>query len=275
MVPGVKRFDRKFGAGFIASLPAAPAVYLFKDDEQQVLYVGKAKNVRKRLAGYRDASRRKAHRKMRKIVREAATVEVRVQATEEDALAVENELIRALTPPLNVEGKYTFLYPAIGARRTARHTLLCFTTDTEAWSRFEFQWFGVFRSRLRAKEAFDALVDLLALVGHQERTSSLGELPDAKGSRLAGVRQLDAQLVDALVSFLSGASPDGLRGLAAALLDKPRARREASHVQELIDVIDGFYRTDLAPLHDALRAAGRTGTFVAQDERDTLFIRTR
>ena len=269
----MKRFDRKFGADFIASLPAAPAVYLFKNDERSVLYVGKAKDVRKRLSGYRDASRRKAHRKMRKIVREAASVEVRVQATEEDALAVENELIRTLTPPFNIAGKYTFLYPAIGARRTARNTLLCFTTDTDAWSRYELQWFGVFRSRLRAKEAFDALVELLALVGHLERTSSLGEFPDAKGSRLAGVRQLDARLVDSLVSFLSGASPDGLRRLAAALLDKPRARREASHVQELIDVLDDFYRIDLEPLHDTLRAAGRTGTFVAQDERDTLFIR--
>lgn len=269
----MKRFDRKFGTGFIASLPAAPAVYLFKDDEQRVLYVGKAKNVRKRLSGYRDASRRKAHRKMRKIVREAATVEVRVQTTEEDALAVENELIRTLTPPLNIEGKYTFLYPAIGARRTARNTLLCFTTDTDAWSGYEFQWFGVFRSRLRAKEAFDGLVDLLVMVGHQERTASLGELPDVKGSRLAGVRQLDAWLVDALVSFLSGTSPDGLRQLVGALLEKPRARREASHVQELIDMLEDFYRTDLAPLHDTLRAAGHTGTFVAQDERDTLFIR--
>ena len=271
----MKRFDRKFGPDLIASLPAAPAVYLFKDDEQRVLYVGKAKNVRTRLSGYRNASRRKAHRKMRTIVREAATVEVRVQTTEEDALAVENELIRTLTPPFNVEGKYAFLYPAIGARRTARHTLLCFTTDTDAWSGYELQWFGVFRSRLRAKVAFDALVELLALVGHQERTSSLGAVPDARGSRLAGVRQLDARLVDSLVSFLSGASRDGLRELAAALLDKPRARREARHVQELIEVLDDFYRTDLEPLRNTLRTAGRTGTFVAQDERDTLFIRHR
>ena len=58
----MRRFDRKFGADFLRELPEAPAVYLFKDEAGGVLYAGKAKNIRRRLAGYRNASRRKAHR---------------------------------------------------------------------------------------------------------------------------------------------------------------------------------------------------------------------
>ena len=128
---------------------------------------------------------------------------------------------------------------------------------------------------MRAKEAFDALVDLLALLGHLERTSVLGDTPNVKGSRLARVRQLSAELVDAIESLLSGASRDGLVQLATALLEKPRARRDAAEVQRLIDVLDGFYRSDLEKLHAALRRCSRRGTFVRQDERDTLFIRAR
>jgi excinuclease UvrABC nuclease subunit len=47
-----------------------------------VLYAGKAKDLRRRLAGYRNASRRKAHRKMRTLVRLAASLEIRSQESE-------------------------------------------------------------------------------------------------------------------------------------------------------------------------------------------------
>lgn len=271
----MKRFDRKFGADLIASLPSSPAVYLFRDGEQNVLYVGKAKDVKRRLTSYRNASRRKADRKKRAIVREAESLEVRVQPSEEEALVVENHLIRTLEPPLNVEGKYAFLYPAIGVTRNDRHTLLCFATDTGAWSEYRFRWYGTFRSRLRAKVAFDALVELLAQIGHLERRTALGEVPDVKGSRLAGVRQLSVRHVDAIETFLSGASRDGLVELATALLEKPRARREAPEVQQRIDLLDAFFESDLEKLHAALRRSGRRGTFVPQEERDTLFIRAR
>ena len=61
---GTGSFDRKFGAGLVRELPAEPAVYLFKDEDGTVLYAGKAKNVRRRMQGYRNAGRRKTQRKM-------------------------------------------------------------------------------------------------------------------------------------------------------------------------------------------------------------------
>ena len=59
---GVRLFDRKFGADLLRETPREPGVYLFKDAEGQVLYAGKAKDLRRRLASYRNATRRKAHR---------------------------------------------------------------------------------------------------------------------------------------------------------------------------------------------------------------------
>ena len=269
----VTRFDKKFGADFVSQLPTTPAVYLFKDEAANVLYVGKAKNARQRLSTYRNASRRKAHKKMRVLVRDATELEVLPQATEEDALLLESELIRTLRPPHNVDGAFAFLYPAIRVRRTSHNTLFCFTTSVEAWDAFEFEWYGTFRSRPRAKEAFDLLIELVARVGHLERTASLGKQPDAKGSRLAGVRQLSTELVDGLRAFLSGASSDGLKSLALALLEKPGARRDAAEVQDHLRALEDFFVADLKKLHDALRACGRASTFVSQDERDQLFIR--
>ena len=132
---GLRRFDRKFGADLLRELPERPAVYLFKDEGGRVLYAGKAKNVRRRLASYRNASRRKAHRKMRTLVREAHSVEVRVQTSERAALLLENELIRTLRPRYNVDGAFDFLYPAIGSGRHDGRLLLCFSARPTGSSR--------------------------------------------------------------------------------------------------------------------------------------------
>jgi excinuclease ABC subunit C len=236
-----------------------------------VLYVGKAKNVRKRLSSYRNASRRKAHRKLREIVRDASSIEVRLQPTERDARAAENELIRALRPPFNVDGKFDFLYPAIGLAQRDAHTLLSFSSDPHAFAADDLAWFGTFRSRPRALEAFEALVDLLSLVGHREKKSALDKGAGAEWR--VGIRRLNPSLVESLRTFLEGTSRDGLRQLSMALVERPRARRESKTVQAAISVLDAFFETDLAPLHAALRAQGTDTTFVPQGERDLLFIR--
>lgn len=267
----MKSFDRKFGSDLIDSLPRAPGVYLFSDAQSKVLYVGKAKNIRRRLADYRNASRRKVHRKMRRLVREATQLEVRLQTSEQAALSLENELIQTLRPPHNIEGAYTFLYPAIGLTSTNEHTLLCFTTRSDAWEAFDFRWFGVFRSRRRAKDAFDTLVELLARLGHLERVGALGA-PSIRGSRIVGFRQLAPNVVTAVEVFLSGSPGAGLAVVSHALLDKPRARREAADVEAQLRSLAAFHRSDLVRLHDALRAVGRAGTFVSQQQRDPLFI---
>lgn len=270
-----RRFDRKFGDDFVARLPRSPGVYLFRDAEGRVVYVGKAKDLRRRLSSYRRAGRRKAHRKMRRLVREARSIEVRPVETEEQALLLESALIRELAPRLNVDGAFSFLYPAIGVRHTKARTLLCFTTAPSEWASLELAWFGVFRSRRRAKHAFDTLVELLAIVGHRERTSKLGPRPDVRGSRLAGVRQLSAALVSALETWLSGESMAGLSALSRALLERPSARDDAAVVEAALHDLRAFFDADLRPLRDAMERCGKPGTFVPQSERDALFIRAR
>jgi excinuclease ABC subunit C len=268
----LRRFDRKFGADLVRELPAAPAVYLFKDERGEVLYAGKAKNIRRRLRSYRNATRRKSHRKMRTLVREASSLEVRLQPSEREALLLENQLIRTLRPRYNVDGSYAFLYPAIGVGARGGQALLCFTTRTDAYRGLGLRWYGSFRSRLRARDAFDALVDLLSLVAHREPRTRLPRLPRIRGSRLVGFRRLEPGLLESIHALLAGDSRQALAQLALHLVERPSARRDAPRVQEDLLRLDAFCRGDVAALRAALRAGGRRGGFVPQAERDALFI---
>ena len=108
---------------------------------------------------------------------------------------LENELIRKLRPPYNEDGTYDFLYPAIGLGGTEKQVLLCFSTYVDVWENLDLRWYGVFKSRMRALAAFDALVYLLGLIGHIEPVRHLPPHERIRGSRLTGFRQLSSDIV--------------------------------------------------------------------------------
>ncbi len=94
------------------TLPRQPGVYKFIDAEGTVIYVGKAKNLKNRVASYFNASGR-AMNKTRVMVKNAATLEFIIVNSEQDALLLENTLIKKFQPRYNVslkDGKsYSYL----------------------------------------------------------------------------------------------------------------------------------------------------------------------
>jgi len=234
-------FDRKFGEDLIKQAPTTPAVYLFKDSHGSLLYVGKASNIHRRLQQYRMTTRRKAHRKMRRIVRESASLEIIHRESEREALLLENQLIQKYRPPLNKDGAYHFLYPAIGLGGTEKQLLLGFTTQTEAWQSLGLQWYGVFKSRIRTRAAFDALVMLLGLIGHPEPVRHLPDHPRTPGARLTGFRRISSEISATLDRFLSGTGHDALVPLTRDLLEKPSARRDAGDIQQWLIFTKGIW----------------------------------
>ena len=84
-----------------ARQPAAPGVYLMKDREGEVLYVGKAKNLRNRLKSYLNAERDNRPQ-IRFLLDRTAAVETIVTDTEKEALILENTLIKKHRPRYNI-----------------------------------------------------------------------------------------------------------------------------------------------------------------------------
>ncbi len=72
--------------------------------------------------------------------------------------------------------------------------------------------------------------------------------------------------------YFTGESASVLQELSGRLLDKPDARADAAQVGEDLRLLEAFFRGDTRKLRNVLRAAGRRGSYVSQDERDALFI---
>jgi excinuclease ABC subunit C len=91
-------------------LPDAPGVYLFRDGAEKVIYVGKAKSLRKRVASYFSGT---VTGKTRVLVSRIATVDHVLTDSEEDALLLENSLIKKYQPRYNILLKDDKSYPWI------------------------------------------------------------------------------------------------------------------------------------------------------------------
>ena len=84
----------------IQSLPDGPGVYQYYDKEDKILYVGKAKNLKKRVSSYFNKIHDTA--KTNVLVKKIVTIKHIVVPTESDALLLENNLIKKLQPRYNV-----------------------------------------------------------------------------------------------------------------------------------------------------------------------------
>ncbi|MCF6280517.1 MAG: excinuclease ABC subunit UvrC [Flavobacteriaceae bacterium] len=95
----------------IKTLPSSFGVYQYFDKEDKILYVGKAKNLKKRVASYFNKNHKNG--KTRVLVKKIASVKHIVVDTETDALLLENNLIKKYQPRYNVMLKDDKTYPWI------------------------------------------------------------------------------------------------------------------------------------------------------------------
>jgi excinuclease ABC subunit C len=96
----------------IRLLPTQPGVYLYKNAEGEVIYVGKAKNLRSRVRSYLlEASQ--ANAKTGSLMREAVDIDYILVANEHEALALENNLIKQRKPRFNILLRDDKTYPYV------------------------------------------------------------------------------------------------------------------------------------------------------------------
>jgi excinuclease ABC subunit C len=104
----------------IRTLPTSPGVYLYKNAEGQIIYVGKANNLRSRVRSY-FLEGKLADAKTGSLLREAVDVDYVVVDNEKEALALENNLIKQKKPRYNILLRDDKTYPYIKLTITERY----------------------------------------------------------------------------------------------------------------------------------------------------------
>jgi excinuclease UvrABC nuclease subunit len=155
LFPDPRPLVERLGHEFFRQLTDRPGVYLMHDAAGLAIYVGKAKNLRKRLGSYRVANPDRLGRRHLRLLSQVARIELQECADESAALAKEAELLLALKPKFNRAGVWPAT-PRFLIWRQIAQTLELAITETPATG---WQAFGPFGSGIVYLRA--ALVRLL------------------------------------------------------------------------------------------------------------------
>ena len=152
----------------VALLPLSPGVYQFLDKNGTIIYVGKAKSLRKRVSSY--FMQNKEHSaKVQVLVRQIAAIRHIVVDTETDALLLENSLIKTLQPRYNILLKDDKTYPWIVVRREPFPRV----QSTRQLVRDGSQYFGPYGSVMMQHSVLDFIREVVPL-----RTCKLNLSPE-------------------------------------------------------------------------------------------------
>ncbi len=196
----------------VALLPLSPGVYQFLDKTGTIIYVGKAKSLRKRVSSYFVQSKEHSA-KVRVLVKQIVEIRHIVVNSETDALLLENSLIKTLQPRYNILLKDDKTYPWIVVRREHFPRV----QSTRQLQRDGSQYFGPYGSVMMQHSVLEFVREVVPL-----RTCKLNLTPEAiargrytvclqyhigncKGPCIGAQSEAEyARLVDMVTSILKG-----------------------------------------------------------------------
>jgi excinuclease ABC subunit C len=143
---------------YIRFLPDSPGVYRFYNSLHQLIYVGKAKNIKKRVQSY-SGTKQALNRKTLRLVHETKRIEYTVSNTEFDALLLENNLIKKYQPRYNIllKDDKTFPYLCILKERFPR------IVSTRKYIPAQGEYFGPYSSVVAMKNVLELIRKLYTI----------------------------------------------------------------------------------------------------------------
>ena len=204
----------------LVTMPASPGVYRMMDARNEALYVGKARNLKKRVSAYALPSR--LPERLRRMVRETASLEIITTHTEAEALLLEANLIKRLKPRFNIllrdDKSYPWLmlteehsFPRIAKHRGAR------IAKGSYWGPFASAW-SVNQTVQALQRVFLLRTCPDTVFANRTRPCLLYQIKRCSAPCTGRISEADyAHLVDQAKSFLSGKSGTVQKDLAAEM----------------------------------------------------------
>src|SRR6476620_7845791 len=202
----------------LKSLPAKPGVYLFRDADGDVLYVGKAKSLRSRVRSYFQRTT-DGRPQIQSLPAKVSDIEVIVTGSEVEALHLEQNLVKRHRPPYNVRLRDDKSFPYIAVTVDDEYPRVMFTRERH---RPGVWYFGPYANAKKVRETLDVL----------NRVFPYRPCEGPKPGRHSGIPCLDyhierckapcvgyvskeeyGELIDRVIEFLSGETRPVLREL--------------------------------------------------------------
>jgi excinuclease ABC subunit C len=189
----------------LKQLPGKPGVYLFRDDDGDVLYVGKAKSLRSRVRSYfqKTGDGRIQVPALRERV---VDIEVIVTGSEVEALHLEQNLVKRHRPPYNVRLRDDKSFPYIAVTVEDEYPRVMFTRERH---RPGVWYFGPYANAKKVRETLDVL----------NRVFRYRPCEGPKPGRHSGIPCLDFHIDRCLAPCVGYVSVDDYRGLIDAVIE--------------------------------------------------------
>ena len=205
------------------SVPTTSGVYLMKNIKDEIIYVGKAKNLRKRLASY---FQKKDHidPKTELLIRKIHTFDTIVTAHEDEALLLESTLIRKHRPRYNIQLKDDKRYPLIRLDKTSAYPYLSIVRKSKPDGAI---YFGPFASAQSVRQTLQTINKLFKLrkcrhkeVKKRTRPCLNYQIKTCMGPCCFPVdTKVYQQVVQEIILFLKGRTPALVKQLKRKMQD--------------------------------------------------------
>jgi hypothetical protein len=243
--PAVGRGRAVLDRSHLDAIPSAPGVYIMRDAQERVLYIGKSKELRKRVASYYSQPLGYT-RKMDGLLEQIANIEVEVVGSELEALVLESQLIRRYRPRFNTIQRNVeqYVYIKIDVSNPWPRVTSCRDRADDGAI-----YFGPFHNANRVRDAVELVNDILPLRTCRRSfadTRSLGSpclelsLRRCLGPCVGQAdRELYRSLVHDVIAFFGGDTGRLIQHLHAKLedtvrtLDFERAARLRDDIQRV------------------------------------------
>ncbi len=232
----------------LKNLPTKPGVYLHKNAQDKVIYVGKAINLRSRVRSYFHKSAQ-ANDKTRRLVQEIADIEFIVADSELEALLLENTLIKKHQPRFNVRLKDDKRYPYIKVHWQEPFPRV---TTTRRLLNDGARYFGPYTAAWAAYQTLDLIRKIFPYLtctrnidGNDERACLYYHIGRCAAPCIGAVNQEEyRRIIDNLCNFLGGNTGPVVADLrrhmdaAAEGLDFERAAQLRDQIKAIDQIVE-------------------------------------